>query len=184
MLADAEEIDVEAVGQRALIHEVAQDLILGQQRAVRAKRDVAERVEAEGKGHRVPPDGIGRKVRAPGRSRNRAVCARSVGGLCATASAGGFHPRTPEDTWGTENGRVSRSGAARGLPGRASRRSARAPRRISGDGAEGVENAVGGLGRQSDGCGCGLRFLGGKRVLLAGIDTAVRLAACAASGRR
>ncbi len=59
VLADADEIDAELVGEHGLADHVADDLRMGQQPAIGAGRDVAERVqpELELQWHFVPAHG-------------------------------------------------------------------------------------------------------------------------------
>jgi leucyl-tRNA synthetase len=54
MFADPQKINTQAVGQRALIDQIAQHLILRQQPAVSAQGHIAKGIKAKGKCHRMP----------------------------------------------------------------------------------------------------------------------------------
>jgi hypothetical protein len=47
VLTHAERVDADLIGENRLVKHVAENLRLGQQRAVRRRRDVAERIQAE-----------------------------------------------------------------------------------------------------------------------------------------
>jgi hypothetical protein len=88
MFADPQKINTQAVGQRALIDQIAQHLILRQQFAVSAQGHIAKGIKAKGKCHRMPHlQKADAKLILQGPRRNAGGCAPAAG-LCAQTGQG------------------------------------------------------------------------------------------------
>lgn len=79
MLAKADEMDAQLIGQNRLIDDIAQDLIHGFQLPVWAKADIPERVQAQFyRRHALPPNHLHDRTIAPGRSERKAITAQAL----------------------------------------------------------------------------------------------------------